>query len=450
MTSSTATVDNTTEGLGSEDFGPLGDPLVRESELTENSTYYEALVALPSDETMNQMWLIWSVLLLAIGIYSAIIFLPVAFTKKVRTKPFNLYLIFLMIPDTTGTLLCGANCLANYLAGEFAGGAATCYFQSFYLISWISINAWLNALITRKLLAMLQSSNHFIRYQPPTLLQVTKECLLVYLWCFFVASWGIYGAAWEWWPHHTIFRLACIPGPVDDTSMVFFYVVYFPCLVGIPFCYVLYASFRIWREGLLPPPGRRRTLAIYFFRLAFVFIVMWVPSIILMFVTPAFTNPWVEHVGGTWSHLQVFVSSSVSLMKPDIWEAFIDFYTKCTLLRKEEVDQDMPPSSWISTVPIPGFSDASTHSHVRPFGVTKKPLTLEEEIHSLELIKFQLESESKRKPSSIPMMDYRVGNDEEEDDEDPYKEACRADCGVNKGNNDHASDIESLGSFANE
>jgi hypothetical protein len=55
---------------------------------------------------------------------------------------------------------------------------------------------------------------------------------------------------------------------------------------------------------LLPPSGKRRLLAIYFGRLCLVFIIMWIPAFIVMFVATEWLSPWVDWVGGTWSHLQ--------------------------------------------------------------------------------------------------------------------------------------------------
>jgi hypothetical protein len=55
---------------------------------------------------------------------------------------------------------------------------------------------------------------------------------------------------------------------------------------------------------LLPPSGKRRLLTIYFGRLCLVFIIMWIPAFVVMFVATEWLSPWVDWVGGTWSHLQ--------------------------------------------------------------------------------------------------------------------------------------------------
>lgn len=54
---------------------------------------------------------------------------------------------------------------------------------------------------------------------------------------------------------------------------------------------------------------------------------MWVPGLLFMFVGGVFENPWIQVVGGSWSHLQAAVSGLVSLHKPDIWKAVKGFWT---------------------------------------------------------------------------------------------------------------------------
>lgn len=381
------------------EMNPVGDPLLRQPDLTENSTFYDYLLANPSQEGQQLMWLLWTIMFFVIAFCATAVFLPVAFTRNIRKKSFNFYLVFLMIPDVAATWVCFVNCLLNYVAEEYVGGAWMCYFQSFYLISWVSVNAWLNAAVTRQVLTMLKGSKYFVKYQPPTQKRVVQESLACYFWSFFVASWGIYGAAASWWPHQTVLRLACVPSPVNDASMLFFYLVFFPSLIGIPFGYVVYAAWVIWRQELLPPPGRRRTLSTYFFRLAFVFIIMWIPGIVFMFVTPAWTNSWVEWFGGFWGHMQVAVSAFVTLMKPDIWKAFKDFYT-CKHLRDESYGYDMDASNHSM------FSTAVSSVQISSiFTKRKKGSTLKDEIRMLEEDHARWRNEEKPTESdpAIPM-----------------------------------------------
>ena len=73
--------------------------------------------------------------------------------------------------------------------------------------------------------------------------------------------------------------------------------------------------------------GRRRNLALYFFRLIFVFVFMWLPFIVITFVVnpaiPGPQNPWLLWTGAAWSHLQGLVSVLVSCTKEDIEDCLV-------------------------------------------------------------------------------------------------------------------------------
>ena len=131
----------------------------------------------------------------------------------------------------------------------------------------------------------------------------------------------------------------------SHASTAFFYGVFFPLLFGIPLAIVVYSGYQIYYHKILPPTGRRRILAIFYFRLAAVFLIMWLPGLLLLFVTGAWLDPWVEWAGGGWSHLQGAVSALVSLLKPDIWKALVDFW----LCRGEE-EQNNFRSSFMTVV----------------------------------------------------------------------------------------------------
>ena len=190
-------------------------------------------------------------------------------------------------------------------------------------------NAWINAVIARHLHDMLLCSSRRQRYFPPRRKQVVIESLLVYLWMGFIASWPFIPAL----PHQARLSagLACLPHEYDRNSTLFLWLIFMPFFALIPTAYSLYVAFDVWRRNLLPPSGKHLDLAIYFFRLVSVFLIMWVPSIFLMFIAGGFLSSWVAFIGGCWSHLQGAVSAVASIMKRDIWVAFVETATCGTM-----------------------------------------------------------------------------------------------------------------------
>ena len=140
--------------------------------------------------------------------------------------------------------------------------------------------------------------------------------------------------------------LACIPVEADKRSAFFFWIVFFPLFSGIPVLYIFYACFDVWRRKLLPPSGKRRLLVVYFGRVIFVFITIWIPYFVLLFCFATLVPPSVHFVGGTLSHLQGMISAAVCLLKPDILFAVKRFLTcKCFSSSDENVDSQWLVSS---------------------------------------------------------------------------------------------------------
>ena len=312
---------------------PMNEPSIRRWQLNENSTHYDRMVAAPTDADLLKFWSGWAGIMLMTGVLTTLILIPLLASYKIRAKAFHWYLIFLMIPDMLVAWICGFTCLSNAIAGHFTS-VFMCKFQSFYMIASIGANSWINLLVTRQLYLMLKAASSLTpttEYIKPTRRSVIQECLAVYVYALFLATLGIVGNDSPWWPHKTRLTIgaACIPMDYDTASTIFFYCVFFPLLFGIPLAYVCWAAYSIWKHQMLPPTGRRRLLAIYFFRLAAVFLIMWLPGLLLLFVTAAWLDPWVQWAGGVWSHLQGMVSALVSLLKPDVWEAVAEFWSCC-------------------------------------------------------------------------------------------------------------------------
>merc|ERR1711976_1090557 len=98
------------------------------------------------------------------GLFSFFVCMSITVDEKVRSKPFNLYLIYLMIPDFTFSLLCAITCLLNALNGGFYSHAM-CNFQQLYVVFGIGSNAWLNSIIAHQLHKILRQSNTRRRYK---------------------------------------------------------------------------------------------------------------------------------------------------------------------------------------------------------------------------------------------------------------------------------------------
>lgn len=123
--------------------------------------------------------------------------------------------------------------------------------------------------------------------------------------------------------------LACFCKDYDIPSTIFWWLVFVPAFLLIPLRYVLWCVLVIFRQKMLPPAGRRRNLAVYFFRLVFASVFMWLSFIIVAFVWGALAsddggevNSWIFWAGASWSHLQGLISVLISLTKPR-YERFV-------------------------------------------------------------------------------------------------------------------------------
>ena len=306
------------------------------NDLNENSTRYDYFEAAPSDAEVVRYWFSWSTVAFAMGAFSFLVFLTIVTNRTIRRKPFNLYLIYLTIPDFLFSILCGITCLMNAVNGEY-WSHWMCNWQQFYVVFGFSANCWLNAIIGRQLHTILLNSRNCQRYQIPSTRTVTKQALAVYAWSILLGGLGVIEA--PTYPHESGLAsgLACLP--IEGRSVAssgFFWLCFFPLFAGIPILAVLWICWDVYRRKLLPPSGQRRLLSIYF-RLILVFLIMWVPTILMLFVFTPWLPPWARFIGGLWSHLQGGVSAFIVLLKPDIRQSFLAFVS-CGKIKYQDQD----------------------------------------------------------------------------------------------------------------
>lgn len=307
--------------------------------------YQSVAKSLPADQLVL-MWTCWAVLFSIFTFICLFVWLAITLSKKVRRSPFNLYLIYLMIPDWFYTINCAITCTLNVVAGHYYS-QSMCYWQSFYIIWGIGGNAWLNAVICSQVHRMLRSSYDRRHYRPPTKRAVTIHALLVNVGILLLAGVGIFSM--RGWPIRTMAAsgLTCLPLEYNKMSTIFMWCVYLPLWIGIPYFYVVYVAVDIWWRRLMPPRGRRRALAIYFFRIVGVFVLMWGPVFVMTYAF-AGMSPWLVFVASIWAHMQASVSAVVALLKPDVAEAARQLATckLSALLGWVEEDVSHLPRKW--------------------------------------------------------------------------------------------------------
>ena len=300
----------------------LDDPPLRRWELNATHDRFDYARATPSEEALRIQFSLLAGINLIVAAACGIVMVAILKSPRVRRNPFNLYLLFIVIPDFIASASCFLTCIMSAPEGTYYS-EAMCGWQSWYLVFGFTANCWMNAVIARELYRMLTSSQAYQHYQPPTRRQVIRQAMAVHI---YAMSWAFLGT-WNivWLPHKTIVRsgFACFPMEYDFASTLFYWLVFTPAFLAIPLFYVLFVSIQLWRRQLMPPPGKRRRLVWYFARLIAVYFGMWFPMMVVCSIgSNTNLSDWIYWSGAAWSHLQGLVSAVLSATyKEDIWEA---------------------------------------------------------------------------------------------------------------------------------
>mmetsp|Transcript_29703 Transcript_29703/g.45019 ORF Transcript_29703/g.45019 Transcript_29703/m.45019 type:complete len:431 (-) Transcript_29703:480-1772(-) len=319
----------------------LFHPNLLASELNSNSTRYERFIAGPSKEDAHIMWIIWSSMSLSVAVFCITLFAGILASPKARKSAFNVYILFLVFPDIIFNVCCAMTCAINVVAGQYVS-AVMCQWQSWYCVFDFTANSWMNAVVALELHRLLKDCRRGYHYRPPPIKKVVFRSLMVYVYSAFVASWTLFGFL----PHRADVTagLACLPVEFSIGSTIFFWLVFIPAFFGIPFAIFLHVCWDVHRKKMLPSNERTRQLFIFFMRLTLVFILMWLPTVVLLFAIGV-PDVWASFVGGSWSHLQGLVSAAFCLTKADVRSAVVHFI--CCKSHELERDED---TSWFGVI----------------------------------------------------------------------------------------------------
>lgn len=240
--------------------------------------------------------------------------------RQIPYSPYNLYLVYLAIPDLVVSLtfvfgVCARMINQQPVDHNLIGTIVLVYGLA---------NCVLNAMVCHQVFLLLQKSNQRQRVKPPTLTRVTLEAISVYVvsvlmfsWVYFpmIASQRAYNDG-DYEKARMLEKFSQVTGSITGVMII------------LPIVYVVWASFSIWRHKYIPPKSNRmsvtnkanRALAVYFFRIVAVFLIVWIIGLFIGGLATAVTimdgNNWPMYVFFTLVAIQQIATTGVILMSP--------------------------------------------------------------------------------------------------------------------------------------
>ena len=160
----------------------IHDPVLHEWALNATHDRYDYPKAWPSSGRLRVEFSILAAINALTASFVFLLIVALLRSKRVRSIVFNLYLLFIAIPDFLVSFLCFLTCAMSAPQSKFYS-EWMCGFQSFYL-NWAFIsNAWLNGVVVFQIHRMLRHSRIRRRYRPPTHRQVCGHAAVTRMFC---------------------------------------------------------------------------------------------------------------------------------------------------------------------------------------------------------------------------------------------------------------------------
>lgn len=252
-----------------------------------------------------------------------ILFIGIVYSsKKTRNISFNLYLIFLVIPDVLinaayGIVKVSLACNDGiYKSRGYCTMALLSYFFYFFC------NLPLNAVVAYEIHTLLIRHSKRMRMQPLSLRKVYTQILVVYLFaCLMTVRFtlGLFGVPWS--PTYIVNEDTCATtlGSTILTTPVCF--VIFWSVILVPTIYVVYVRSSIWYRNLIPDVSdHMKSITYYFMRIVF-FFGFYIPNLILRsvnFINSRYVWFWTFVSIHILVPIQCLVTISLAMKKEDI------------------------------------------------------------------------------------------------------------------------------------
>ena len=198
---------------------------------------------------------------------------------------YNLYLLFLIIPDVLFNGIIG---ITMFLESQNGGvmGRNWCVTRNAMGFFYYFANLSLNALVAKEIFTLVKNSYRRIHSRPPTASYVLKQVGVVYTLSMLFSMWSNINRNWSL--IKVVDYESCITRLGSSGSDPIFNVwtasVIGVGAVSLPFLYVFYVGYTIKKQNLLPLRGRTRAISIYFCRIVLVFVCFYVPNIAISLI----------------------------------------------------------------------------------------------------------------------------------------------------------------------
>ena len=252
-------------------------------------------------------------------------------TQQQGDNTYNLYLVFLALPDVVVNTFMVLICIISLTGHTFDAQLLEMDWvvrhnepqkiMGFVIFGCNTANIGMNAIIAYAVFTLLRNSHQRIRSGPPSLRRVLLQATGVYVYAIIIT---------------TVAAMLLI----SVTSMRVVLPVVFFITAGVPFLLLVYFYSMVWKRGYLKGSDHRRlkVLAIYFLRIGVVFTLIWIPGYILWYFSflpnikhpdtgTTLINGPIYAVAILFFSLQAIVSTSLALMKPDVRRAVLNLLT---------------------------------------------------------------------------------------------------------------------------
>jgi hypothetical protein len=295
----------------------------------------------------------WAVVNFTLGVVElvtsliGILFIGIVYSsKKTRNISFNLYLIFIVIPDVLinaayGIVQVSLACNDGiYKSRGYCTMGLLSYFFYFFC------NFPLNALVAYEIHTLLIRSSKRMRMQPPSLRKVYTQILVVYLFACLMAVWftlGLFGIPWS--PMYIVNEdtYATTLGSTILTTPVCY--VIFWSVILVPTIYAVYVRSSIWYRNLIPDVSdRMKSITYYFMRIVLLFFGFNIPNLILRslnFINSRCVWFWTFVGIHILVPIQCLVTLRLAMKKEDIWDVITGTWGRTSQRRSSIVHRTL-------------------------------------------------------------------------------------------------------------